>query len=169
MRRGGREIIPVPRTQHIDLVPDGQFQPPANDHAAFLALMGQVAASGIAPGFIVFVQELQVPTRHLRADQQIPHPRRADVDVILAPEYRGLGGLQLKAKERRKVHRNTVEDLFQHGDGRLHRHRFNLRNRAGSHARAPRQFALRKALGFADHAQTARQQGVGRGRGRGHA
>src|SRR5205085_4595095 len=59
VRAAAFEIVGIAGAEDAPLAVDGHFQPARDDDAAFLAVMHQRHAAGVAAGSVMFVQDLQ--------------------------------------------------------------------------------------------------------------
>src|SRR5438132_3307728 len=79
VRAAALEIIGIAGAEDAALGIDGHFQPTRDDDAAFLAVMHQRHAAGVAAGAVMLAQNLQRAAEQIVADLQIGDRLLADL------------------------------------------------------------------------------------------
>lgn len=68
MRTPALEVIGIARIEDAALVLDGDFELSRDHDAAFLPVMDEVNAPGVAAGLVALLQDLQAATEQIVAD-----------------------------------------------------------------------------------------------------
>ena len=69
MRQLTGKVVSLPRTEYPRGAADGEFDAPADDHAALLAAMREHFLAGRGAGGVALVQQRELPPGALRGDQ----------------------------------------------------------------------------------------------------
>src|SRR5262249_19379860 len=133
---------------------DRHFQPARDDNAAFLAVMHQWYATGVAARTVTLVQDLQRAAEQAVADLQIGDRLLADLGQLISAVKRLARPLRLDGEEFRKAHRNAVEDALERADRRIHLVGFDQRDRRIGDPGALCQLPLRQLVAAANESES---------------
>src|SRR5262245_52043040 len=112
VRAAAFEVIGVAGSKDAALAVNSHFQPAGDDDAAFLAVMHQRHAAGVAAGAVTLMQDLQRAAEQAVADLQIRDRLLADLGQFVRPIKSLARPLRLDGKEFGKPHRDAVEDAL---------------------------------------------------------
>src|SRR5262245_57721261 len=154
VRTAALEIIGIAGAEDAAFAINRHLQPARDHDAAFLAVMHQRHAAGVAAGPVVLVQNLQRAAEQAVADLQIGDRLLADLGQFVRPIKSLARPLRLDGKEFGKPHRDAVEDALERAHRRIHLVGLDQRDRRVGDARAFRQFPLRQLVAAADESES---------------
>src|SRR4051794_31929885 len=110
MRPPALEIIGITGAKDTPLAIDGHLDAAGNDDAAFLAVVHQRYAPGVAAGTILLAQDLQRAAEQIVADLHVGDRLLADLGQLVGTIERLARPLRLDGEELRQPHRDAVEN-----------------------------------------------------------
>src|SRR6478736_3752680 len=148
------EIIGVAGPEDAALAVNSHFQPAREHDPAFLAIVHQRDAPGVAAGLVALLQDLQAATEQIVTDLAIGDRPLADFAQLVGTVKRLARAVGFEGEEFRHPHRDAVQDALERADRRIHLVGFDQRDRRVGHARTLGEFALRYLVAGADESQT---------------
>src|SRR5262245_31474414 len=155
VRAAAFEIIGVAGPEDAALAVDCHFQPAGDDDAAFLAVMHQRHAAGVAAGAVTLMQDLQRAAEQAVADLQIGDRLLADFGQLISAVKRLARPLRLDGEEFRQAHRDAVEDALERADRRVHLVGLDQRDRRIGDAGAFCKLPLRQLVAAANESESS--------------
>src|SRR6266702_2907372 len=153
MRAAAFEIIGIARIEDAALVLDSDLELAGDYDAAFLAVMHQMDAAGVAAGLVALFQDLEVAAEQIVADLAIGDRLLADLGQLFWAVEDLAPCLRLQRKELGEPHRDAVEDALERADRRVHLVGFDQRDRRIGDAGALGERPLRQLVAGPDESQ----------------
>src|SRR6187402_854174 len=153
MRAAALEVVGIAGIEDASLVLDGDFELSRDHDAAFLAVMNEMHASGVAAGLIALFQNLEVAAEQIVADLAIGDRLLAYLGQLFGAVEDLAPRLRLQREKLGEPHRDAVEDALERADRRVHLVGFDQRDRRIGDAGALGECPLRQLLAGPDESQ----------------